>query len=107
MHDVLPILYIYLGLWAFIGLVSLKDAIDLGYFSKMPDPILAGPQCQRIHLGPALIWGKGEGDTPENIYQCLTCTKFMTPEEATTFINIRQSALVVMRDALVGAKAKP
>ena len=69
----------------------------------MPNPVIP---CGRIHLGPTMVWGKGEGDNQDHFYQCTNCEKFLTEAEAATYISIRQSTLTVMRKALEGARAK-
>ena len=69
----------------------------------MPAPIVP---CGRIHLGPTMVWGKGEGDNQEHFYQCTNCEKFLTEAEAATYISVRQATLIVMRKALEGARAK-
>ena len=69
----------------------------------MPAPIVP---CGRIHLGPTMVWGKGEGDKEEHFYQCTNCEKFLTEAEAATYISVRQATLIVMRKALEGARAK-
>lgn len=62
--------------------------------------------CGRIHLGPTMVWGKGEGDNQDHFYQCTNCEKFLDQAEAASYISVRQTTLNVMRKALEGAKTK-